>query len=326
MANLTTSYLGIELRNPLIVGSCTHTINPARVRALAEQGAGAVVLKSIFEEQIRAEVESMVEALEEDTRAYEYLRADLPMQLGPQTYLERIREIRKLVEIPIIASINCVSPKRWVEFGKKVEAAGADAIELNIYDIPDNPETPGSDVEQRHIATAAALKKTVGIPVAVKIGPFYSSVLNFAQRLAESDVDGIVLFNRFFQPDINIDTLRLESRVNFSRPDDILLPLRWIAILRDQVSCSLSLTSGVHDAAGMVKALLAGADTVQICSALYKQKNNLLGEMLDGLAEWMDAKGYAAISDFRGLLREKDPTSRRGFCRGQYVRTLVGLE
>lgn len=326
MADLSTKLMGLDLRNPVIVASSGLTGSLDRLKACEEAGAGAVVLKSIFEEQIRAEVESMVEALEEDTRAYEYLRADLPMQLGPQTYLERIREIRKLVEIPIIASINCVSPKRWVEFGKKVEAAGADAIELNIYDIPDNPETPGSDVEQRHIATAAALKKTVGIPVAVKIGPFYSSVLNFAQRLAESDVDGIVLFNRFFQPDINIDTLRLESRVNFSRPDDILLPLRWIAILRDQVSCSLSLTSGVHDAAGMVKALLAGADTVQICSALYKQKNNLLGEMLDGLAEWMDAKGYAAISDFRGLLREKDPTSRRGFCRGQYVRTLVGLE
>jgi len=326
MADLTTRYLGLELRNPLIVGSCTHTINPARVQALAEQGAGAVVLKSIFEEQIMAEVESMMEALEEDTQAYDYVRADLPMQLGPQTYLERIREIKGLVDIPIIASINCVSPQRWAEFGKKVEAAGADAIELNIYDIPDNPEMPGSDVEQRHVATAAALKKTVGIPLAVKIGPFYSSILNFARRLVESGIDGIVLFNRFFQPDINVDTLRLESRVSFSRSDDILLPLRWVAILRDQVPCSLSLTTGVHDSRDAVKAILAGADTVQICSALYKQKDNLFREMLDGLADWMDEKDFAGVSDFRGLLREQEPASRRGFCRGQYVRTLVGLE
>ena len=328
MADLSTRYLGMDLRNPLIVGSCTHTISPARVQALAEQGAGAVVLKSIFEEQILSEVESMVEALEQQPQgeAYDYLRADLPMQLGPQTYLDRIREIKDTVDIPVIASINCVSPRRWVDFGKKVEAAGADAIELNIYDIPDNPETAGSDVEQRHVATAATLKQAVNIPVAVKIGPFYSSLLNFARRLAESEVDAIVLFNRFFQPDINTDTLRLESRVNFSRPDDILLPLRWLAILRDQVSCDLSLTTGVHDAVAMIKALLAGADTVQVCSVLYQHKDHVLREILDGVAAWMTGKGYTSIADFRGLLKEENPASRRGFCRTQYVRTLVGLE
>jgi len=328
MADLSTRYLGLELPNPLIVGSCTHTISPARVEALAEQGAGAVVLKSIFEEQIVAEVESMVEALEQDAQgeAYEYLRADLPMQLGPQAYLDKIREIKSRVDIPVIASINCVSPRRWVDFGKKVEAAGADAIELNIYDIPDDAETAGSDVEQRHVATAAALKQAVAIPIAVKIGPFYSSILNFARRIAESGVDGIVLFNRFFQPDINTETLRLESRVNFSRPEDILLPLRWTAILRGQVSCDLSLTTGVHNADGVIKALLAGADTVQVCSALYQKNDNLLREMLEGIAEWMADKEYGTISDFRGLLREEDPGARRGFCRVQYVRTLVGLE
>jgi len=285
MPDLSTSYMGLKLRNPIIVGSSTHTINPDNVRQLEEAGAGAVVLKSIFEEQVRVDVADMYEGLEND-----------------------------------------MQPDRWVSFARKIQAAGADGLELNVYDIADDEAVSGQAVEERHLALAKAVMAEVQIPVAVKIGFFYSSLLNFTHRLSQLGPGAIVMFNRFFQPDIDIEQVELKTDINFSRPEDIRLPLRWVAIVRDQVQCDLSLTTGVHDAEGAIKAILAGANTVQVCSVLYKNGMEHLGVMLRCMEDWMGQKGFASLDDFRGLLREKDLSDNRGFERAQYLKAFVGLE
>ena len=327
MTDISTTYMGLELRNPVIVGSSTHTITPEKVEKLAAAGAGAVVLKSLFEEQIRVDVSDMYGALEDamHPEAYEYLSADLPMQLGPQTYLDRIEAIKAAVDIPVLASLNCISGTQWTSFARKVQAAGADAVEVNLYDIPDDPELSAEAVETRHLETFRTVKAELDIPVAVKLSPFYTALMDLALKLDQAGAAGLVLFNRFFQPDIDIDKLQISSAINLSRPDDIRLPLRWIALLRQHVSCGLCLTSGVHGAEGVVKAILAGADAVQICSVLYAGKSDLIGQMLDGLREWMARKSYASLSDFRGLLRQQEDRPQ-GYERAQYVKTLVGLE
>jgi dihydroorotate dehydrogenase (fumarate) len=328
MPDLKTSYMGLSLSNPIIAGSSTQTITVERVKALEAAGVGAVVLKSVFEEQIRADVADMVDSLQGDqhAEAYEYLRADYPMQIGPEKYLERIRDIKAAVSIPVIASVNCIDADRWIAFARKIEAAGADGIELNIYDVPQDGTLLAADVEERHLALVAAVSKELTIPVAVKIGPYYSSISNFVERLAALDIKAIVMFNRFFQPDIDIEAMALKSGINFSRPDDIRLPVRWIAMLRNRVDCDLSLTSGVHDAEGAIKALLAGANTVQICSVLYKEGNARIGEITKGLTEWMASKQFNTLDDFRGKLSEPAAGVKDGFARAQYVKAFMGME
>jgi dihydroorotate dehydrogenase (fumarate) len=328
MPDLKTSYMGLSLSNPIIAGSSTQTITADRVKALEAAGVGAVVLKSVFEEQIRADVADMVDSLQSDqhAEAYEYLLADYPMQMGPEKYLDRIREIKAAVSIPVIASVNCIDADRWIAFARKIEAAGADAIELNVYDVPQDGSIVAADVEQRHLDLVTAVAKELTIPVSVKIGPYYSSISNFIERLAALDIQGIVMFNRFFQPDIDIDAIALKSGINFSRPDDIRLPVRWIAMLRNRVACDLSLTGGVHDAEGAIKGLLAGANTIQICSVLYKEGNDRIGEIVRGLDEWMAAKQFNTLDDFRGKLSEPESGAKSGFARAQYVKAFVGLE
>ncbi len=328
MPELATKYMGLNLLNPVIVGSSTLTITPEKVKALEQAGAGAVVLKSIFEEQIRADVDGVYEELDGAVHpeALAYLRADLPMRLGPKVYLERVRDIKAAVSIPVIASLNCTTRARWTAFAQDVERAGADALELNIYDIPDDPDTPGGEVERKHLDLVQAVKAAVGVPVAVKIGPFYSSLLDFTRRLSRFGADAIVMFNRFFQPDIDTDSLELKSKIALSRAEDILLPLRWVALVRNQVSCDLSLTGGVHDGNGVVKAILAGANTVQVCSVLYEKGPSYIAAILDGLSQWMEKHNYNTISDFHARMSEKDLGDNKGFERAQYLKAFVGLE
>jgi dihydroorotate dehydrogenase (fumarate) len=328
MPDLKTTYMGLSLSNPVIAGSSTQTITADRVKGLEDAGVGAVVLKSIFEEQIRSDVSEMVDSLQGDqhAEAYEYLRADYPMQIGPEKYLDRIRDIKAATSIPVIASVNCIDSDRWVTFAKKIEAAGADGLELNVYDIPQDGNVTAADVEQRHLDLIAAVCGEIKIPIAVKIGPFYSSIPHFVSRLTALDVKSIVMFNRFFQPDIDIDGLSLKSGINFSTPDDIRLPVRWIAMLRNCIKCDLSLTGGVHDAEGAIKAILAGANTVQICSALFKQGNACIPAILKGLEKWMGEKGFNTLDDFRGKLSDPAEGPRGEFARAQYVKAFVGME
>ncbi len=327
MADLSTTYMGLKLRNPVIAGSSTYTVNLDKVRVMAENGVGAVVLKSIFEEQIRADVAEMVDALERDSHAeaYEYLRADLPMRIGPEKYLDRIREIKTACDIPVIASVNCVTADRWVSYARKIQAAGADAIELNVYDIVDLEHMASDEIERRHVALAAAVVREVSIPVAVKLAPFYTSLPSFARRMDATGVRGLVLFNRFFQPDIDIETLALKPAISLSHPDDLRLPLRWTAILSGSLHADIALSGGVHGSDGVVKALLAGAAAVQVCSALYRHELSFVRELLAGIEAWMDDHGFADIGAFRGRLRREEGVES-GFERAQYVRALAGLE
>jgi len=329
MPDLKTTYMGLPLANPLIAGSSTITGNPKRLKALEEAGAGAVVLGSIFEEQIRAEVSDMIATLEtqDNPEAYDYIRADYPMQVGPEKYLDTIRTAKATLNIPVIASLNCTTRAHWISYAHKIEQAGADALELNVYDIPHDPEETAAAVEERHLNLIAGVSAELTIPVAVKIGPHYTSLTNFIKRLTALDVQAVVLFNRFFQPTIDIEHLSLKSGINLSRAQDAGVPVRWIALLREHVTCDIAMTTGVHGAEEAIKGLLAGANAFQICSALYTPAGlSVIGPLLKGIGDWMDRHGFARIGDFRGRLAEPLDGAGRGFARAQYVKELMRQE
>jgi dihydroorotate dehydrogenase (fumarate) len=326
---LKTSYLGLELRNPLVAASCPLTGTLEGARKLEAAGAGAIVMRSLFEEQIREEVAGLYETLagHGSGAALEYLRADLPMRLGPENYVADLRAMRKELKIPLIASLNCIAADQWVAFARKLERAGADALEMNVYDIPADPDEDSAAVEARHLELVRAIEAEVRLPVAVKLSPFYTGLAAFVRRLSAMNVEGIVLFNRFLQPDIDIEQLRLKLEARLSRPDELRLPLRWVALLRGQLRCDLALSGGVHDGAAVVKALLAGANAVYICSALYRRpEGSAIGEALAELRDWMERHGFADIGAFRGRMRERVTGDRRGFERAHYVKTLAALE
>jgi dihydroorotate dehydrogenase (fumarate) len=326
MSKLQTRYMGLELSSPLLAASSPFTGSLDQLVALEHAGAGAVVLRSIFEEQIRIDVQDMEDALdvEQHAEAYDYVRADLPMQIGPERYLQLIREAKAALGIPVIASINCITPGQWPAFARKVEVAGADALELNVYDIPADGRENGAAVEARHLELVRTVCGLVKIPVAVKIGSQYSSIPHFVGQLADCGAQGVVLFNRFFQPEIDLETLSLQKKVNLSHASDAGVPIRWMAILRNHVTCDLSMTTGVHSAADALRGILAGANTVQLCSALYrKERFGCIGQMHAEMEQWMAGRQFDTLESFRGLLSEPAERASRGFTRAQYVSTLL---
>lgn len=325
MPSLTTKYLGLQLDNPIVAAATPMTFTEKGISALQEAGVGAIVLSSIFEEQIRSDVSEIYESLEDDMspHALAYLHADLPMQIGPESYLNRVRELRKIAKVPLIASVNCLHAAQWVTFARKIEATGVDAIELNVYDIPVDPFVTSAEIEDEHIKLVESVLRQVTIPVAVKLSPYYTSPPHLARRLDKLGINGLVLFNRFLQPDIDVSTLKLDNTPNLSRPESMRLPLRWVALLRNLVSCDLGLTGGVHNANGVIRAILAGADVVCPASAILMRGNaEPVAEMLDGLRDWMTAQRHEDIGKFRGSLSERNLTDRKGFERSQYVRLL----
>lgn len=320
-----TSYLGLELRNPLVAASSPFTGTIDSVKHLEDAGIGAIVMRSAFEEEIRSEIASIYDDLGDTgtAAALDYLRADLPMRLGPQKYVELLRSFRKEVVVPVIASVNCTTSEQWTSFAKRLEAAGADAIELNVYDIPLDPDETAESVINRHINLIDAVTSTVKIPVAVKLSPFYVALVNFCQRAQKAGAKGLVLFNRFLQPDIDIDNVEVREQVHLSHPSDLRMPLRWVALLRDRLSCDLALSGGVLSYKGVVKSLLAGADTVYLCSALYAPQGfGVISEMLHGTEKWMNAHGFSRLSEFRGKLREQNIHDGHGFERAHYMNIL----
>lgn len=328
MSNLKTSYLGLELKNPLVVSSNPLTNDVDAVARLEEAGAAAVVMRSIFEEQIQDDVSDMYAALEGDTSmaALEYLRADLPGQLGPESYLEKIAAMRERVDIPIIASVNCVSPDRWVSYAKKIERAGADALELNLYHMPVDPNETSEKVELRNAAMVKAVMAEVKLPVAVKLSQHFTALLPFARVLDAVGVRGLVFFNRFLHTDVNIEDESIFYATNYSSPKVLHSQLRWTAVVRDFVRCNIAVSGGIHSSEELVKALLVGADVGYICSVLHVREDfGVIREILDGLEAWMSRKGYGALSDFRGKLRETDLRDGVGFERTQYVRAAAKI-
>ena len=323
MVNLKTSYLGLELKNPLVVSSNPLTNNVDSVAKLEQAGAAAVVMRSIFEEQIQSDVSDMYAALEGDPSgaAMEYLRADLPGQLGPEKYLEKIAAMRKRVKIPIIASVNCVNASKWVTYAKKIERAGADALELNLYHMPVDADETSDRVEARRMSLVKAVVAEVRLPVAVKLSHHYTTLLPFARMLDALDVKGLVLFNRFLQTDVDVEKESIFFATNYSSPKVLHSQLRWTAVLRDWVRCSIAVSGGIHSGGELVKSLLVGADVGYICSVLHVRRDfAVIREILDGLTAWMERKGYSSLSDFRGKLRETDLKDGCGFERAQYVK------
>lgn len=322
MADLSTSYMGLKLRNPLIVSSCDLTRNTDGVKKCSDAGAGAVVLKSLFEEQIKAETRITQQDmwLYGHTEAFEYV-SKMAMPLGPREYLKLIHDARAASEVPVIASLNCISPRWWVDYAKQIAAAGADGLELNIAVMPSDAARTSQEIERVYLDIVEALAGAIEIPFAIKIGPHFTSIARMADQLAGSGASALVLFNRFYQVDVDIEKIELAPGLNLSSPDEISLPLRWIGLLAGRVKCDLAATTGAHDGRGLIKQLLVGASAVQVCSGLYINGIEQIGRILADLEAWMERQGFGCIEDFRGKLSQARNEHPELLERIQYIKT-----
>ncbi len=326
MADLKTTYLGLSFKNPLLVASCSLSKSVDGIRKIADAGAGGAVIKSLFEEQIDRETRELEAQIGSSwhTEARDYVR-NMGMELGPNAYLKLVEKARKAVSIPLIASLNCVTPRWWTEYACKLENAGADALELNIAYLPVDARKSGAEVESLYLDILDSVKGILKIPVAVKIGPHFSSLAHFSKSLAEHGAKALVLFNRFYQPDIDINGMKLSPGYTFSGPAEMALPLRWIALLSGRISCEFSATTGIHEGADIIKCLLAGARTVQVGSALYEKGLKHIRTMLGAVEAWMVQKNFTSVEGFRGLLSKKGEAPEL-WERLQYIQALVGIE
>ncbi len=324
--DLTTNYMGLALRNPLVASPSPLSRTVEGVRRLADAGVGAVVLFSLFEEQLRREALEYARLVDAGTESFaeslSYLPAAADEGVGPHHYLSLLERAANSVEVPVIASLNGVTPGGWVEYARSMQDAGASAIELNIYYVPGDPHLSGRDVEQRHIDILTRVKTNVTVPVAVKLSPQFSSTGEMCVRLDQAGADALVLFNRIMQPDIDPETLAVTPIINLSNPVEARLARTWIAILRGRVDAALAATTGVEASEDVAKYLLAGADIVMTASALLRHGPEHAGVLLDGLAEWMARKGFATVDDFRGLLAVPAGVDEAAYERAGYVKAL----
>ena len=325
--NLQTNYMGLVLKNPLVVSSSALTNGVAKIKKLEEAGAGAVVLKSLFEEQIAYESNQLVDNMQGDyPEAYDYIK-NYTRNNGVSDYVNLIKEAKSAVSIPVIASIHCYSSEEWVDFARQLQTAGADALELNINILNTDTYSDCRTVEEKYFQIVSQVAKSVTIPVAVKIGNQFSDLVAFVKNLYAAGAKGVVLFNRFFQPDIDIDKMTITSAEVFSSPSDYALSLRWVAIVSGQIKeVHLSASTGIHDGQTVVKQLLAGAQTVQVCSAIYLQGGEVITQMLNDLTSWMTQKGFKEISEFRGRLNYGGIPDQAVYERTQFMKYFASGE
>jgi len=327
MADISTQYLGLKLKSPVIAGSSPLTDNIQSIKRLAEAGVGAVVLKSLFEEQIMMDVDALqVNNMHGTYEDIENLASYFEKQKSVNQYLDLIREAKKATDIPIIASINCLSPGEWIDFAKKVEQAGADALELNIFLMPASIEFSGIDYEKSYFDLVDQITKKVNIPIAIKVGSYFSGMANFLNRLSQTGISGMVLFNRFYDADIDVDTEKLTSRSFDSRQADNSNVLRWLGILSPHVSCDLAASTGVVDGNTVIKDMLAGAVATQVVSVLLTKGVGEVKKMNARISEWMDEKGYLHTSDFVGKLNQKNVNKPILFERTQFMKYFSNLD
>jgi len=326
--DLTTTYLGLTLAHPLMVGASPLVDDMGMVKRLEDAGAAAIVLHSLFEEQITREEQGTIMDMQlssnASAEALSYFPQPDDFRLGPERYLEQIQRIKAAVSVPVIASLNGTTPAGWLHYGKLMEEAGADALELNVYYIPTDAQESATAVEKRTLDIVRAVKAEVKIPVAVKLSPFFSSLAHFAAELEAAGADGLVLFNRFFQPDINVEELVAEPSLQLSGPSDLLLRLRWLAVLHGRVKGSLAVTGGVHDGIGALKAVMAGADGVQMVSALLIHGPEWLAQARTTLAEWLEAHDYESLAQAKGSMSLLKCPNPQAFTRANYMRILNG--
>lgn len=325
MADLSTTYLGLKLRNPIIVGACNLVTDMNAVKKIEEAGAAAIVYKSLFEEQIQ------IERMQHDDQLEEYNERNAEMvslfpkieHAGPEQHLLNLRKVVEAVDIPVIASLNCVYDVSWVEYAEKLAETGVAAIELNFYDTPRDVNKPGKEITDQQIAVLKKVKQSVKIPVSVKLSPFYTNPLNVISRMDETGVDGFVLFNRIFQPDIDIETEKLVFPWFLSNEGDYRLALRFAGLMGGQINADICGNKGILKGSDMIQLLLAGASAVQVVTTLYKNGIGQITNMINDLNVWMEKKQYAGIEDFKGKLSKKNINDPLAYRRSQYIDILM---
>jgi dihydroorotate dehydrogenase (fumarate) len=328
--NLSTTYLGLALRTPLVASASPLSRDIDGIRRLEDAGASAVVLYSLFEEQLRQEEMDLEYHLSAGTESFAESITYFPeageFHTGPEGYLNHIRRAKAAVKIPVIASLNGSTLGGWTGFAKDIQRAGADAIECNIYSIPTDPNLTSADIEQTYLDILKAVRSAVTIPVAVKLSPFFSNMANMAKRLDEGGADALVLFNRFYQPDIDLEELELRPNVLLSTPQALRLPLTWIGVLYGRIKASLAATSGVHGAEDVIKLLMVGANVTMMCSALMRHGINHLRHVERELRDWMEEHEYESVVQMQGSMSQIRCPDPRAFERAQYMRAVKGMQ
>ncbi len=328
--DLTTSYLGMNLRSPLVVSASPLSEDIKNIKKMEDAGASAVVLHSLFEEQLALEQKELYYHTESSqhisAEAMSYFPEADEYRLGPDEYLNHIRKAKETVNIPIIASLNGSTNGGWIDYAKKMQEAGADALELNIYSIPTNMDLPATALEQMYVDIVKHVKSAVTIPVSLKLSPFFTNMANVAQKLDDAGVNGLVLFNRFYQPDVDLDELEIKPQVQLSHPNAARLPMRWIAILKGKIRADLAATSGIHSAFDVLKMLMVGANVTMLCSTLLKNGIPHLIQIEKDMIEWMQEKEYESVKQMLGSMsqmRIPDPTA---FERANYMKALTSYK
>lgn len=324
--DISTTYLGMELDSPIVASPSTLWEDIDNVKRAAEAGAGAIVLHSLFEEQISMESKGLNEYLSQGTESFAESLTYFPemedYRLGPGEYLEHVSRAVDAVDVPVIGSLNGISKGGWTEYAKKIQEAGAAALELNIYYIPTRPDLACGGVDDMYLELASSVKSSVDIPVAVKIGPYFSSLPNLASRLDGVGVDGLVLFNRFYQPDLDLDELRAVPSLVLSTPQELRLRLRWTAILYGRIGADMAITGGVHSTEDAVKSVMAGASVAMMTSAVHKNGMGHFTRVRDGFADWMEGHGYSSVEEMVGSMSQKSVPDPAAFERANYTKTL----
>ncbi|HKJ42364.1 MAG TPA: dihydroorotate dehydrogenase-like protein [Sunxiuqinia sp.] len=328
MADLSTTYMGLKLKNPLILGASNLVNKPEVIKQLEEAGIAAIVYKSLFEEQIQ------LESIQFDEELHEYEERNAEMthlfpnleHAGPKEHLFNVKTLKENASVPVIASLNAIYETTWVEYAKELEQTGVDALEINLYATPGYFEVEGTGIEDKQVQIVTSIKKAVKIPVSVKLSPFYTNTLNFIKKLDEAGADGYVLFNRFFQPDIDIEEELFHYPWELTQEKDHQLALRYAGLLYGNIDASVCASRGISDSKDVVKMLLAGADVVQVVSAIYRHQPPFVANVLKELSEWMDKKQYMSLNDFRGKLSRKNLKDPFSYQRAQYVDILMKSE
>lgn len=324
---LRTTYMGLPLRSPLVASASPLSETLDGIRRLEDAGAGAVVLFSLFEEQLRLEQLALNHYLEYGSESHpealSYFPEPQEFHANSSTYLELIRKAKAATDIPIIASLNGTTPGSWAKYAQQIEEAGADALELNLYSIPTDPNVTGAEIEQNDIDVVSAVRASINIPIAVKLSPYFSNMANMAKRFDAAGANALVLFNRFYQPDIDLETLEVRPNVLLSTPQAQRLPMRWIAILYGHIGADLAATGGVHSGQDVVKMLLAGATVTMMASALLRQGPNYLRTIESELREWMKEHEYESVTQMRGALSQRHCEDPTAYERAQYMKALT---
>ncbi len=324
--NLTTTYLGFKLRTPLVPSASPLSEKIDNIKRMEDAGAAAVVFHSLFEEQVRRDHHELEFYLDQGTESYAESLSFFPQhdefKVGPEAYLENIAEAKAAVRIPIIGSLNGTTFGGWMNYAREIERAGADALELNIYSVQSNPERSAEDIEDEYLTIIASIKAQVKIPVAVKLSPFFTNFAQFARRVDRNGADALVLFNRFYQPDVELETLEISPNILLSTPMAMRLPMRWIAMLHGRIGANLAATSGIHRATDVLKMLMAGADVTMLCSVLLRRGINHLQVIEREIREWMEEHEYESVEQLKGSMSQRNCPDPAAFERAQYMRAL----